>query len=237
VSFTYTRIVLKFSGEALAGGNRFGFSPEAVAGCIDQISRLHEEGLQICLVVGGGNIFRGSLGVHEGIPKGEGDYIGMMATVVNALMLQSHFRARGVKCRVFSSLRIDKCAELFDREKALQALAENQLLINAAGTGNPFFTTDSAAALRAAELEADALFKATQVDGVYDSDPHTNPDARKIPRLTYREAIDKQLGVMDASAFSLCMDNRIPIIIFKWDTAHTLRRCLEGDVPGSIISP
>ncbi len=232
----YSRIVLKFSGEALAGTQGYGICQESLLSCVTQIKTLHDAGVQICLVIGGGNIFRGAEGVTKGVPKADGDNIGMMATMINALSLRAGFIGQGVRCRVFSAIHIDKCADYFIRDNALAALENNELIICAAGTGNPFFTTDSAAALRASELDADVLLKATQVDGVYDSDPRTNPDATRLPKLTYQDAISKNLRVMDASAFSLCMDNDIPIIVFKWDRHGSLEKCIRGEQVGSLIT-
>src|SRR5216117_937748 len=209
----YRRILLKLSGEALGGQSGVGIDPEAVQDMAEQIREVRELGVQVVVVVGGGNIFRGLSGSERGIERATGDYMGMLATVINSLALQDALEKLGVATRVQSAITMHQVAEPFIRRRAVRHLEKGRVVIFGGGTGNPYFSTDTAAALRANEIGAEVVLKATKVDGIYDSDPKKNPDAKRYDRITYAEALVKQLGVMDSTAFSLCMD-KMPIIVF-----------------------
>ena len=233
---SYHRILLKLSGEVLAGDFSFGLDMNAISKICREIASLTENGLEIAMVVGGGNIFRGAQSGEGYLDRTQGDYMGMLATVINSLALQSVLERLGVPTRVQTAIEMRELAEPFIRRKALRHLEKGRIVIFAAGTGSPFFSTDTAAALRAAEISADCLLKATQVDGIYDKDPADNPDARLLPRITYVEALQKQLKVMDAAAFSLCMENRIPILVANILKEGTLRDILiRGKQVGTIV--
>src|SRR5437667_1179938 len=232
----YKRILLKLSGEALMGGRRTGIDPETLASIADEIVDVRSEGVQIAIVVGGGNIFRGVTAATEGIDRVTGDNMGMLATVINALALQDALERRGANTRVTTAITMAEVAEPFIRRRAIRHLEKNRIVICAAGTGNPFFTTDSAAALRASELKCEIIFKATKVDGIYTSDPEKDPTAKKIPHATYQRVLADRLQVMDASAIDLARSSEIPIYIFSLKERSNIRRDLRGEDIGSIVS-
>jgi len=231
----FRRILLKLSGEALMGAQPFGIDERVVATIADEIRDVHSLGVQVSVVVGGGNIIRGLAASHRGIDRVTGDYMGMLATVINALALQDAMEKRGVPTRVQTAIDIREVAEPFIRRRALRHLEKGRAVIFAAGTGNPYFTTDSAAALRANEIHAEVLLKATKVDGLYDADPEKNPHAVLLPEVTYQEVLEKDLKVMDTAAISLCRDNGIPISIFNMMTPGNIRRVVCGEKVGSIV--
>jgi len=232
----YSRILLKVSGEALGGQSGIGISPEAVQDMAEQILEVRELGVQVVLVVGGGNIFRGLSGSERGIERATGDYMGMLATVINALALQDALEKLGVATRVQSAITMAQVAETFIRRRAVRHLEKGRVVIFGGGTGNPYFSTDTAAALRANEIGAEVVLKATKVDGVYDSDPKKNPNAKRYAHVTYSEALQQQLKVMDSTAFSLCMDNKMPIIVFDFFRPHNLRRVVMGEKVGTLVT-
>lgn len=229
----YRRVLLKLSGEVLAGSKGYGIDPAIVKDIAMEICGIQAAGVQIGIVIGGGNIMRGASA--EGIPRVTADTMGMLATVMNSLALKEMLEVCGASACVLNAVRLDRAGEYFTQEKALKALDEGQIVILAGGTGNPFFTTDTASALRCAEIGAEVLLKATKVDGIYDSDPFKNPNAIKFNEISHSEALARGLKVMDATAFSFCMENSIPIIIFKLLEKGNLLRCVEGQAVGSII--
>ncbi|HEX3552506.1 MAG TPA: UMP kinase [Thermoanaerobaculia bacterium] len=231
----YGRVLLKVSGEALMGSQPFGIDEAVVARIADEIRDIHALKVEVAVVVGGGNIIRGLAASHRGIDRVIGDYMGMLATVINALALQDALEKRGVATRVQTAIDIREVAEPFIRRRAIRHLEKGRVVLFAAGTGNPFFTTDTAAALRANEIHADVLLKATKVDGLYDSDPEKNPDAVLLPEVTYQEVLEKNLQVMDTAAISLCRDNGIPIVIFDLMTSGNVRRVVCGERIGSLV--
>ncbi|HWX20144.1 MAG TPA: UMP kinase [Candidatus Binatia bacterium] len=231
----YGRILLKLSGEALGGDSRVGICPEAVQNMARQIGEVRELGVQIVVVVGGGNIFRGLSGSERGIERATGDYMGMLATVINALALQDALEKLGIATRVQSAITMAQVAEPFIRRRAVRHLEKGRVVIFGGGTGNPYFSTDTAAALRANEIGAEVILKATKVDGIYDSDPKKNAHAKRYSKISYLEALQKQLKVMDSTAFSLCMDNKMPIIVFELFRPHNLKRVVMGDQVGTIV--
>ncbi|GDY19787.1 uridylate kinase [Verrucomicrobiota bacterium] len=231
----YKRILLKLSGEALGGEAGQGICPEVVADMAQQIKEVRALGVEIVIVVGGGNIFRGLSGSERGIERATGDYMGMLATVINALALQDALEKAGVATRVQSAITMSQVAEPFIRRRAVRHLEKGRVVIFGGGTGNPFFSTDTAAALRAAELGVDVILKATKVDGIYDSDPKKNPAAKRFATITYMEALQKQLKVMDSAAFSLCMDNKMPIIVFDLFKPHNIKRVVLGEKVGTLV--
>ncbi len=229
----YKRILLKLSGEALAGPKGFGIDPLVIGQIADEIAQVQLAGVQIGIVIGGGNFLRGA--TAEGVSRVAGDTMGMLATVINSISLKENLLAKGCPAVVLNAVHIDRAGELFTHDRAVEYLEEGTVVIIAGGTGNPFFTTDTAAALRCAEIGAEVILKATKVDGIYDSDPMKNPNAVRFDSISHKEALSKDLKVMDATAFSFCMDNSIPIIIFKLLEKGNLRKCLEGQAAGSII--
>ncbi|MBD3420333.1 MAG: UMP kinase [Chitinivibrionales bacterium] len=231
----FKRILLKLSGEALAGDKTYSVDPQLARRVAAELKDIYESGVEIGIVVGGGNIYRGAPGALTGIPQASGDFMGMLATVINALALKEFFEQAGMQTTVFTAIQMDKIAPLFVRQKALQSLAQKKVVIIAAGTGNPCFTTDTAAALRCIEIEADLLIKATKVDGIYDMDPVNNPDAVKIDLISHEEALRRGLKILDAAAFSLCMDHAIPIKVIKLFEHGNLRKCVEGASVGSLV--
>jgi uridylate kinase len=231
----YRRVLLKLSGEALMGSQSFGIDEKVVANIADEIRDVHSFGVQISVVVGGGNIIRGLAASHRGIDRVTGDYMGMLATVINALALQDAMEKRGVPTRVQTAIDIREVAEPFIRRRAMRHLEKHRAVIFAAGTGNPYFTTDSAAALRANEVHAEILLKATKVDGLYTADPEKDPNAVLLPEVTYQEVLEKDLKVMDTAAISLCRDNGIPIAIFNMMTPGNIRRVICGERVGSVV--
>ncbi len=233
----YKRILLKVSGEALLGNQQFGIDPEPVHKICTEIKKAYDKGVQIAVVVGGGNIFRGMKNSSKlGMDQASGDYVGMLATVMNAIALQSELRKLGVECRVQSAIDIDKIAEPYIRFKAIRHLEKNRVVIFAAGTGNPFFTTDTAAALRASEIGAQAMLMAKNgVDGVYNDDPRVNPEAKKYDKITYDDIIVNGLKVMDLASCALCKQNSIPIVVFDFNLENSLLKIENGEEIGTIV--
>ncbi len=232
----YSRILLKLSGEALGGESGVGICPAAVQDMAEQIREVRELGVQVVLVVGGGNIFRGLSGSERGIERATGDYMGMLATVINALALQDALEKLGVATRVQSAITMAQVAEAFIRRRAVRHLEKGRVVIFGGGTGNPYFSTDTAAALRANEIGAEVILKATKVDGIYDSDPKKNPNARRFSNISYLEALQKELKVIDSTAFSLCKDNKMPIVVFDLFRPHNLKRVVMGEKVGTIVT-
>ena len=229
----YKRVLLKLSGEALAGKNGFGFDLSKINQIADEIKEIHDAGVEMGIVIGAGNIFRG--GTAEGIDRAVGDMIGMVATAINSLLLNEYLRNRGIDSRVLSAIDIPKAAEFFTSRRALIHLEKKRIVIIAGGTGNPYFTTDSAAALRCLEIRAEVLLKATKVDGIYDSDPVKNPNAKRFDSLVHSQALEKNLKIMDSTAFSLCMEHAVPIVVFKLLEPGNLRKVIEGIPVGTIV--
>ncbi len=229
--------MLKLSGEALMGSQPFGIDPKVVRNIAEEVAAVADLGVQVAAVVGGGNIIRGVSAHEQGIDRVTGDYMGMLATVINALALSSALEQLEVPTRVQTAIEMHQVAEPFIRRRAIRHLEKSRVVVFAAGTGNPFFTTDSAAALRANEIQAEVLMKATKVDGVYTADPVTDPAARLMPKLTYHEVLRRGLRVMDAAAISLCMENQIPIQIFNIHKPGILKRVVLGEDMGSLIGP
>ena len=231
----FKRILLKLSGEVLMGNQQFGIDPEFVAELAREVKAAKDTGLEICLVIGGGNIFRGMAGAAKGMDRAQADYMGMLATVMNALAMQNALEQQGVHTRVQSAIEMDQVCEPVIRRRAERHLEKGRVVIFAAGVGSPYFTTDSGAALRAAEMKCDALFKGTSVDGVYDSDPKTNPNAKRYDTVDYNTVLAGDLKVMDASAVALCRDNKIPIIVFSIREKGNLARVLKGEGVQTIV--
>src|SRR5437660_3257163 len=232
----YKRILLKLSGEALMGGRRTGIDAETLANIADEVVAVHNEGVEIAIVVGGGNIFRGVTAATEGIDRVTGDHMGMLATVINALALQDSLERRGANTRVNSAITMAQVAEPFIRRRAIRHLEKKRIVICAAGTGNPFVTTDSAASLRASELKCEIIFTATKVDGIYTADPEKDPGATRIQHATYQRVLAERLQVMDATAIALARGSAIPIYIFSLMEPGNIRRALLGEDIGSIVS-
>ncbi|MGE5707785.1 MAG: UMP kinase [Bacteroidota bacterium] len=231
----YRRVLLKLSGEALMGTKGYGIDPDVIAGVAPEIKRLVEAGTELAIVVGGGNIFRGLAASAAGMDRSTADYMGMLATVINSLALQDALEKHGVSTRVLSAIEMHEIAESFIKRRAVRHLEKGRVVIFAAGTGNPFFTTDTAAALRAAEIGAEVLLKATKVDGVYNCDPAKHPDAVRYTSLSYKEVLDQELKVMDSTAFSLCKETGIPIIVFDLATPGNIERVVGGEAIGTIV--
>ena len=226
---TYERVLLKISGEALMADEGFGLHPPTVARIANEVKTVHDMGVEICMVIGGGNIFRGLQGSAQGMERTTADYMGMLATVMNALAMQSALEALNIHTRVISAIRMDEVAEPYIRRRAVRHLEKKRVCIFAAGTGNPYFTTDTAATLRANEMSCEAIFKGTKVDGVYDKDPAKHADAKRYDDVSYDEVLQKNLGVMDASAIALARDNNLPIIVFSLDEPGGFRGILAGE--------
>jgi len=237
ISPRFRRILLKISGERLMGVESYGIDPTVVRRVALEVKEVHDLGLEIALVVGGGNIFRGLKASASGMDRAAADYMGMLATVMNAVALQDGLEKLGVFTRVLSAIEMREIAEPFIRRRAVRHLEKGRIVIFAAGTGNPYFTTDSAAALRALEIKADVLMKATGVDGIYTSDPRKDPTAVKIEVLSYMRVLQEELAVMDASAISLCKDNRLPILVFNMNEPGNIKRAVLGERVGSIVKP
>jgi uridylate kinase len=232
----FKRVLLKLSGEALMGEQDFGICPQMLGRLSDELVEVKGLGVELAIVVGGGNFFRGaSAAAGEGMDRVSADHMGMLATLINSLALQDALERRGLATRVLSALEIPQVAEPFLRRRALRHLEKGRAIILAAGTGNPYFTTDSAAALRAMEVKAEVLLKATGVDGIYTDDPLKNPDARRLAEVSYQQVLEKGLKVMDATAISLCMDNKMPIIVFSLATQGNIKRVVMGENIGSIV--
>ncbi len=232
----YKRILLKLSGEALGGEQGYGICPKTVANIANQIVELQDLGVQVVIVVGGGNIFRGLEGEDAGIDRATGDYMGMLATIINSLALQNSLEHHGVETRVQTAIEMSEVAEPFIRRRAVRHLEKGRVVIFGGGTGNPYFSTDTAAALRANEITADVILKATKVDGIYDKDPEKNPTAKRFHKISYLDCLQKQLRVMDSTAFSLCMDNSMPIIVFDLFKPHNIRNVVLGNKIGTLVS-
>jgi uridylate kinase len=235
MALAYTRALLKISGEALAGDKGFGLDYHMVESFAEEIKAVHALGVHLSLVVGGGNIIRGTAASREGLDRVSADYMGMLATVINALALQDVLEKIGVDTRVMTAIRMESVAEPYIRRRAIRHLEKGRLIIFAAGTGNPFFSTDTAGVLRALEIEAQVILKATNVDGVYTGDPRKDPGATFIPELTFQEAIVKNYAVMDANAFGLCKANQLPIIVFNINQPGAITRVLQGERVGTIV--
>ncbi len=235
-NYKYKRILLKLSGEALQGEQGYGIDPKVISEIASQIAQIVDGGVELAITVGGGNIFRGLAGAAEGMDRAQADYIGMLATIMNALALQEGLERAGVFTRVQSAISMQEVAEPYIRRKAIRHLEKGRVVIFAGGTGNPYFTTDTTAALRACEIDAEAILKATQVDGIYDSDPHANPDATKFDEISYMEVLSRELHVMDSTATTLCMDNGIPIIVFNLHKPGNIDRVLKGEHVGTTVS-
>ena len=231
----YKRILLKLSGEALMGDDAYGINQDVVAGIVRDVLEVTRIGVEVGVVIGGGNIFRGMAGAASGMDRATADYMGMLATVMNAMALADAFRAAGVNARVQSALRIDQVVEPYIRGKAIRYLEEGRVVVFGAGTGNPFFTTDTAAALRGAEIGADIVLKATKVDGIYTADPKKDPTATRFQRISFDEAIARNLAVMDATAFALCRDQRLPINVFSLFKSGALKRVVMGEDEGTLV--
>ena len=231
----YKRVLLKLSGEALMGDGDYGIDPATVERIAKEVKAVYDDGVQVCLTVGAGNIFRGLAGTAQGIDRSSADYMGMLATVMNAIAVQSTLERLGVKTRVQSAIPMDAVCEPYIRRRAIRHMQKNRVVIFAAGTGNPYFTTDTAAALRAAEMDCDALLKGTQVDGVYTADPKKDPKAVRYDRLSHMDVLQKDLKVMDASAISLCRDNSIPIIVFSIHTQGAFSDVMHGRGTCTIV--
>src|SRR5687768_5078181 len=232
----YRRILIKLSGEALGDESGFGINPDAIHEMARQIREVRDMGVGVVIVVGGGNIFRGLQGSEKGIERATGDYMGMLGTVINALALQDALEKQEVPTRVQSAIAMSQVAEPFIRRRAVRHLEKNRVVIFGGGTGNPYFSTDTTAALRAAEIGAEVILKATKVDGIYDSDPKKNPHAKRYDKISYLEALQKQLKVMDSTAFSLCMDNKMPIIVFDMFEDDNLARVVRGEKVGTMVT-
>ena len=233
--YKYKRVLLKLSGEALMGDAGYGIDPSVLDSLARQIKEVVEGGIELAVTVGGGNIFRGIAASAEGMDRAQADYIGMLATVMNALALQEALERAGVITRVQSAIEMRAVAETYIRRRAIRHLEKGRVVIFAAGTGNPFFTTDTTAALRACEIDAEVLMKATKVDGIYDSDPKANPDAKKFDTITYMEVLNKELNVMDTTATSLCKDNAMPMIVFDLTKEGNIARALRGENVGTTV--
>jgi len=232
----YKRVLLKLSGEALMGKKSYGIDPDTLAVYCRQIKEISNEGVEVAIVIGGGNIFRGLQGAAEGFNRVQGDYMGMLATVINSMALQAELEKQGVAVKLLSGLNIDPIAESTSGRKVKEHLASGKIVIVAGGTGNPFFTTDTASALRAVEIEADVLLKGTRVDGVYTADPEKDPNAMKYETLTFDEAYSKNLKIMDMTAFTLCRENNMPILVFDMNTEGNLMKVVKGENIGTIVS-
>ncbi len=231
----YRRVLLKLSGEALMGSDAYGINPETLARLAAEIKTVVEAGVQVGVVIGGGNIFRGVAGSAQGLERASADYMGMLATVINALALQNAFEREGVVTRVQSAIRMDQVVEPYVRRRAIRHLERGRVVIFAAGTGNPFFTTDTAATLRGIEIGADIVFKATKVDGVYDRDPVRHPEAKRYDVITYGEVLAKRLGVMDATAIALCREQNMPLRVFSINKPGSLKRAALGENEGTLV--
>lgn len=232
---SYKRILLKLSGEALAGEKTSGISPDVIDRIANEIKTVHAMGIEIAIVLGGGNIFRGIAGTAQGMDRATSDYMGMLATVINSLALQDCLEKLGVYTRVMSAIEMHELCETYIRRRAVRHLEKGRVVIFAAGTGNPYFTTDTAASLRAMEVEAELIMKATKVDGVFDDDPMKNPNAKMYKVLDYIDVLNKNLKVMDSTAISLCMDHNLPILVFNLNTPGNFKRVVQGESIGTFV--
>ena len=236
MSLKYRRILLKLSGESLMGDQQFGISSDMLSHYAEQIKELIDIGVEVAIVIGGGNIFRGLQAEKSGIERVQGDYMGMLATVINGMALQSALEAKGVFTRLISALVMQQVAEPYIRRRAIRHLEKGRVIIFSAGTGSPYFTTDSAAALRANEINADVILKGTRVDGVYSADPEKDPNAKKYDQITFTKAISLGLNVMDMTAFTLCRENNLPIVVFNINNRDNLRKIMFGEPIGTVVS-
>jgi uridylate kinase len=232
----YKRILLKLSGESLMGDKSYGFDPDRLLLFAKEIKQAVDNNVQVAVVIGGGNIFRGLKGNNFGVERVQGDYMGMLATVINGLALQSALESEGIKSKVLSGIKIDPVCELTSGRKAMDYLESGKVVIISGGTGNPFFTTDTAGVLRALEIKADAILKGTRVDGVYDSDPEKNPNAKKFDTLSFEKALEMQLNIMDLTAFTLCQENKLPLVVFDMNTPGNLLKLINGEPLGTILT-
>jgi uridylate kinase len=233
----YPRVLLKISGEALAGEQGFGIAPPVIDKLTEEIKGVHEMGVALGVVMGGGNIVRGTKASEEGMDRVSADYMGMLATVINALALQDLLERKGVETRVLTAIRMEQLAEPYIRRRALRHLEKGRVVLFAGGTGNPYFSTDTGAVLRGIEMEADIIIKATKVEGIYSADPVREPDAEFIPDITFRDVIRRDLKVMDTAAISLCRENRIPIIVLNLDRSGLVARAIRGEQVGTLVHP
>jgi uridylate kinase len=233
MAIKYKRVLLKLSGEVLAGTRGFGIDPDIARRIVSEIAEVVNDGVEVGIVIGGGNIIRGA--TAEGVSRVTGDIMGMLATVINSLALKSFLNTAGVAADVLTAVHIDRAGEFFTAQRACELLSQKHVVIIAGGTGNPFFTTDTAAALRCAEIGADVLMKATKVDGIYDSDPVKNPSAKRFESISHEDALAKGLKVMDATAFSFCLEQTIPIIVFKLLGDNNFRKCIHGETVGTFV--
>jgi len=232
----YNRVLLKLSGEALMGEQQYGIDPKRLNIYAAEIKDVVERGVQVAIVIGGGNIFRGMQGAAQGMDRVQGDYMGMLATVINSMSIQGALEGMGVATRLLGGLAIDPISEAMSRKRAQDYMAEGKVVIISGGTGNPFFTTDTASALRAVEIEADVILKGTRVDGIYTADPEKDPNAIKYETLSFSEAYEKKLSIMDLTAFTLCQENSLPIYVFDMNTAGNLLKVVEGENIGTLVS-
>ena len=231
----YKRVLLKLSGESLMGAQKYGLDTAVLNSYAEQIKAVVENGVQVGIVIGGGNIFRGLSGVKKGFDRVKGDQMGMLATVINSLALQTALESEGAKAKVLTSIRMEPVGELYTKSKALELMAEGYVVIIAGGTGNPYFTTDTASALRGVEIEAEVLLKGTRVDGVYTADPEKDPTATKFSEITFDEVYDRKLKVMDLTAFTMCKENNLPIVVFDMDTPGNLNKIIKGEPIGTVV--
>ena len=231
----YRRILLKLSGEGLAGDDGFGIHPGLIADIADQVREVHELGTEICIVIGGGNIIRGMTAASQGMDRAQADYMGMHASIINAMALQDALETYGVATRVQTAIPVAEVAEPYIRRRAMRHMEKGRIVIFAAGTGNPYFTTDTAAALRAAEVHADVVMKATQVDGVYSADPHKDPTAQRYEELSFAEALQRDLRFMDQTAIALCRENNLPIHLFDMRVRGNIMKAVRGERVGTIV--
>ncbi|HNZ43316.1 MAG TPA: UMP kinase [Bacteroidales bacterium] len=232
----YKRILLKLSGEALMGNKEYGFDSDRIDLYANEIKKIYDLHIQIAIVIGGGNIFRGLKGNTFGIERVQGDYMGMLATVINGLALQAALENKDIKCKILSGVQVNPVCELTSGRKAIQHLEKGEIVIISGGTGNPFFTTDTAAVLRALEIKADIILKGTRVDGIYTDDPEKNPEAKKFNTLTFDEAYDKNLKIMDMTAFTLCKDNNMPVVVFNMNEEGNLQKIVTGGTIGTLVT-
>jgi uridylate kinase len=231
----YKRILLKLSGESLVGDNNFGIDPSMVNRYAREIKSVVDLGVEVAIVIGGGNIYRGMSESETGIERAHGDYMGMLATVINAMAIQAMLEKQGMYTRLLSAIKMEQVAEPYIRRRAIRHLEKKRVVIFGAGTGNPYFTTDTAGSLRAIEIEADVILKGTRVNGIYSADPEKDPTAVKYDNITFRECIDKNLKIMDMTAFTLCMENKLPIIVFDMNAEGTLKRLVCGEKVGTLV--
>ena len=231
----YKRILLKLSGEALMGERQYGIDPKILSEYADEIKQIHDKGVEIAIVIGGGNIFRGVAGASNGMDRVQGDYMGMLATIINGMALQGALEDKGILTRLQTALKIEAIAEPYIKRRAVRHLEKGRVVIFGAGTGNPYFTTDTAAVLRGVEVHADVILKGTRVDGIYTADPEKDPTATKYETLSFTEAYEKKLNVMDMTAFTLCQENHLPIIVFDMNSPKNLLKVVQGENIGTLV--